>query len=101
MPQKWEHMPSSILSYVSLEEAERGGPMAILYCECGHVIWSELWWKDPGHVRLFFDDLETSETYGERVIHCPGCALQLRSGVLRPGSDEHSYGEAQRHHETV
>ena len=75
--------------------------MAILYCECGHTIWSELWWKEPGHVLLFFDDLETSETYGERVTHCPGCGLRLRSGVLKPQSDEHSYGGAQRHHETV
>lgn len=74
--------------------------MAILYCECGHKIWSELWWKEPGHVLLFFDDLETSETYGERVTHCPGCGQQVRRGLLIPGSGEHGSG-AQRRHETV
>lgn len=74
--------------------------MALLYCECGHVIWSELWWKGPGHVLLYFDDLETSETYTERVTHCPGCAQQLGSGVLTPASEEHSAG-AQISHETV
>ena len=75
--------------------------MAILYCECGHTIWSELWWKEPGHVLLFFDDLETSETYGERTTHCPGCGLQLNGGVLKSASDGHSYEEAQKRPETV
>jgi hypothetical protein len=88
------------LSYVPLEEAERGGPMAVLYCECGHIIWSELWWKEPGHVLLYFDDLETSETYAERVTHCPGCSQRLRSEVLKPASDEHNAG-VPIHHETV
>ncbi len=87
-------------SYIPLEEAERGEPMALLYCECGHVIWSELWWKGTGQVLLYFDDLETSETYAERVTHCPGCGLQLRNGLLKPTSGEYSSG-AQRSRETV
>ena len=74
--------------------------MALLRCECGHGIWSELWWKDSQHVLLFFDDLETSETYGERVIHCPGCGRQLRSGILSSANDGYS-AEAPRRRETV
>ena len=74
--------------------------MALLYCECGHWIWSELWWKEPGHVLLYFDDMEKSETYGERVTHCPGCGQRLRNGVLNPASEEQSPAP-QRHHEAV
>ena len=74
--------------------------MALLNCECGREIWSELWWKEPRHVLLYFDDLETSETYGERVTECPGCGRRLSSGILRPVSGEYS-AEAQQHHETV
>ncbi len=57
--------------------------MAVLYCECGHKIWSELWWKEPKDVLLFFDDAETSKTYGEQVTRCPGCSQELRFGVRR------------------
>lgn len=74
--------------------------MAILYCECGHKIWSELWWKGPERVLLFFDDLETSETYGEHVTRCPGCDQHIRSGLLAAKSRDYSSG-AQRRHETV
>lgn len=74
--------------------------MAILYCRCGHKIWSELWWKEPKDVLLFFDDLETSETYGEHVTHCPGCGQHIRSGLLASESSGYNSG-AQRHHETV
>lgn len=74
--------------------------MAILYCRCGHKIWSELWWKETEHVSLFFDDLETSETYGEHVTHCPGCGQQIRSGLLASEGSGYSPG-AQRRSETV
>lgn len=74
--------------------------MAILYCGCGHTIWSELWWEEPRDVLLFFDDLETSETYGERVTHCPGCGRQIRGGRLKPGNHDYS-SESQRRHVTV
>ena len=70
--------------------------MALLYCECGHHIWSELWWKEPKDVLLFFDDVEASETYGEQVTCCPGCGRGLRSGVLKPEAVEHGSG-ARRH----
>jgi hypothetical protein len=87
------------LSYIPPEEAGRGEPMALLYCDCGHWIWSEIWWKEKKEL-LFFDDLETSETYGERVTHCPGCGRELERGLLKLSSDEHSSG-AHRRHETV
>ena len=41
--------------------------MAALYCPCGqaHKLWGEFWWAE-GHYRwVFFDDVETSETYAE------------------------------------
>jgi hypothetical protein len=31
---------------------------------------------------LFFDDDETSETYTERVVRCPGCGQQLVEGIF-------------------
>ncbi len=74
--------------------------MAKLYCECGHWVWSELWWEESGYALLFFDDVETSETYTERVTSCPGCSRRLRLGVLGP-SAEHSSGAQVRRHETV
>lgn len=64
--------------------------MAVLYCECGHQIWSELWWKESRDVLLFFDDLEASKTYTEQVMNCPRCGRELRRGVLRSASSEYS-----------
>ena len=51
---------------------------ALIYCRCGHKIWSESWvelWREGGHSRraVFFDDEETSETYAEQITRCPGC----------------------------
>ena len=86
-----------VLGYVPPEEAGRGETMTLLYCECGHEIWSELWRKEPRHVLLFFDDLETSETYSERITHCPGCARELTRGLLKPRSVEYSAGAQGRH----
>ncbi len=74
--------------------------MALLYCECGHCICSELWWKESRHVLLFFDGLESSETYGEQVTSCPGCDRQLRSVALRSASEEYTF-EAYRRLETL
>ena len=75
--------------------------MALLRCECGHGIWSELWWKDSKHVLLFFDDLETSDTYGERVVNCPGCGRRLRNGILSSANDGYGAAAARRRRETV
>ena len=46
--------------------------MAELYCPCPerHKLWGEFWW-------MFFDDLETSETYAEQVEYCPACGQRL------------------------
>lgn len=74
--------------------------MAVLYCECGHKVWSELWWKEPKHELLFFDDLEASGSYRERVTYCPGCSQQLSNKVLRSASDGHNV-RVRRSRETV
>ncbi len=59
--------------------AERGEPMAELYCPCPgrHKLWGEFWWVEGKHQWVFFDDLETSETYAEQVEHCPACGRRL------------------------
>jgi hypothetical protein len=51
--------------------------MAELYCPCGqtHRLWGEFWWVEGKHQWVFFDDLQTSETYGEQVEHCVRRAL--------------------------
>lgn len=53
--------------------------MAELYCPCPerHKLWGELWWADEKHRWVFFDDLEGSETYAERVQRCPACGRRL------------------------
>ena len=53
--------------------------MAALYCSCEQKlqIWGEFWWTGEEHKWAFFDDRETSETYTERITHCPACGQQL------------------------
>jgi hypothetical protein len=56
-----------------------GEPVAELYCPCPerHKLWGEFWWVGGGHRWMFFDDLETSETYAEQVEYCPACGRRL------------------------
>ena len=72
--------------------------MTVLYCKCGHKVWSELWWKEPKDVLLFFGDVKRSETYGEQVTRCPGCGEELRFGLRRRAAGHEA---AQRRRETV
>lgn len=53
--------------------------MAALNCMCeqGNEIWGEIWWVGEKHEWVFFDDLATSKTRGERLTHCTGCGRQL------------------------
>jgi hypothetical protein len=56
--------------------------MAELYCPCPerHKLWGEFWWvggKHRKHQWVFFDDLQTSETYAEQVERCPACGRRL------------------------
>jgi hypothetical protein len=64
---------------------ERGEPMAELYCPCPerHKLWGEFWWTEGKHQWVFFDDLETSETYAEQVERCPACGRLLERKNLR------------------
>ena len=53
--------------------------MAALYCSCEqkHQVWGEFWWVEGTHGWMFFDDQERSETYTERLTHCPACDQRL------------------------
>lgn len=53
--------------------------MAALNCMCeqGNEIWGEIWWVEEKHEWVFFDDLATSKTRGERLTRCTGCGRQL------------------------
>ena len=53
--------------------------MAELYCPCPerHKLWGEFWWTGAKYQWLFFDDLQTSETYAEQVKRCPACRRWL------------------------
>ena len=53
--------------------------MAALYCSCEQKrqIWGEFWWIGEKHEWMFFDDQEWSETYTERLTHCPACGQRL------------------------
>jgi hypothetical protein len=60
--------------------------MAELYCPCPerHKLWGELWWGEGKKYQwVFFDDLETSETYAEQVERCPACGRWLERKNLR------------------
>ena len=59
--------------------------MAALYCSCEQKrqIWGEFWWVGEKHDWRFFDDQETSQTYTERLTHCPGCGQRLERKNLK------------------
>jgi hypothetical protein len=61
-----------------------GKSMAELYCPCPerHKLWGEFWWVEGKHQWVFFDDLQTSETYAEQVERCPACGRQLERKYL-------------------
>ena len=65
--------------------------MAVLYHPCpkGHKFWGEFWWVGNGHRWVFFDDVETSDTYAEQVEYCPSCGMPLeRSELSMTGPEE-------------
>jgi hypothetical protein len=59
--------------------------MAALRCPCNqeHKIWGELWWVGGKHEWVFYDDLETNETYAENITHCPACGRRLERKSLK------------------
>jgi hypothetical protein len=59
--------------------------MGVLLCPCErkHKIWGELWWVGGKHDWVFYDDLETSKTYGENITRCPGCGSGLKRKNLK------------------
>jgi hypothetical protein len=58
--------------------------VVVLRCPCGqgHELWGEFWWIEGEYQWVFFDDLETSETYAEQVTHCPECGKELERKKL-------------------
>ena len=67
--------------------------MAALYCSCEQrpQIWAEFWWTGEEHDWVFFDDRETSETYTERITHCPACGSSRRQQLERKNLEEVMY----------
>jgi hypothetical protein len=59
--------------------------MAELYCPCPgrHKPWGEFWWTEGNYRWVFFDELQTSETYAEQVERCPACGRLLERKNLR------------------
>ena len=59
--------------------------MAALRCPCeqDHKIWGELWWVGGAHKWVFYDDLETNETYTENITHCTACGRLLERKILK------------------
>ena len=53
--------------------------MAALFCSCEQQrpIWGEVWWVEGKYQRVFFDEQYWSETYTERLTHCPACGRAL------------------------
>lgn len=48
--------------------------LGLIYCSCGHKLWCEARFEEEDLLSLiFFDNVESSETYGEQITQCPGC----------------------------
>jgi DNA-directed RNA polymerase subunit RPC12/RpoP len=60
------------------DEEEEGTVEARLHCVCGHRILCKVT-SGGEHIGsvAFFDDEETSETYGQQVERCPDCGELL------------------------
>ena len=63
--------------------------MVVVRCPCGqgHDLWGEFWWVGGRYLWVFFDDLETSDTYREQLTHCPECGRELERknlGTVNP-----------------
>jgi hypothetical protein len=61
-------------------------PSGVIYCSCGHKLWCEARFEEEDLLRLiFFDNVESSETYGEQITQCPGCGgLSFAERLLEP-----------------
>jgi hypothetical protein len=58
--------------------------LAALVCSCGYRILCEL--RQEGErlgLQVFFDDQPASETRGQQVMSCPGCAQSLGLQMLQ------------------
>ena len=67
--------------------------MVVPYHPCPerHRLWGEFWWVEGEYRWIFFDDLESSDTYAEQVEYCPSCGRPLeRKGLTRIWTTEES-----------
>ena len=67
----------------------------LIHCSCEHEIWCEVRYEEGLGCLVFFDNVETSETYNEQVTRCPGCERQITEFLLE-ASNEVSKAEARR-----
>jgi hypothetical protein len=59
--------------------------LGVVYCGCAHKIRYEVRYEEDFVHLAFFDDVETSETYGEQITQCPGCGYRsLAKRLLEP-----------------
>ena len=58
------------------------------YHACGYAISVETQATERSHITLYRDDDEESDTYGEAVIHCPGCDAGLSDESLHAEQQE-------------
>ena len=57
---------------------EPGAGGMLLYCECGHTLWCEVWRVGEERVVVFLDGVETNKRYDdEQVRYCPGCGERV------------------------
>lgn len=60
--------------------------MATLFCKCiqHQELWAEFWWDADvdKHHWVFFDDNKQSNTYKDKLTHCPGCNEELHRKML-------------------
>ena len=59
----------------------------LIYCRCWHEIWFEVFFEGELVSLVFFNVVESSETYAEKITQCPGCG---RLPVQRLLESQHS-----------
>jgi hypothetical protein len=53
-----------------------------VYHICGYPLWAEIGKHERTQSTLYRDDDDQSDTYGDEVIHCPGCNAWLSEKQL-------------------
>ncbi len=65
------------------EDKTRKKNSGLIYCRCAHQFLCKVSYYDEDLVSLvFFDDVESSESYAEQITHCPECRQLLVERLL-------------------